>query len=57
MLVDQIRPQFKGHQTAQEFRKQELWTRNVNLTLDANKKAIQKLYDSCAKGKMRKLTI
>ncbi len=38
------------------FREKELWTREVNLTLDCNKRAILRLYDCLAMSKNRRLT-
>lgn len=43
--------------TSQEFRENKLWTRDVNLTLDANLKAIKKLYAHCAQTKVKKVSL
>lgn len=51
-----MKPLFTGP-SSEDFRQKELWTRDVNLIFDANKRSIYKLYDFCAKGKIRKLSI
>jgi hypothetical protein len=57
MVIDALKPLFANHESIIEFREQELWTRDVNLTLDANKKSIIKLYNHCARGKTHRLTM
>jgi hypothetical protein len=56
-LIEQIKYKFKL-ELSHPFRKDFLWTRDVNLSLDANKKGIQELYDHyCQTSKLRRLSI
>jgi len=55
MLIEAIKNNFYVP-SSQEFRVKYLWNREVNLTFDANKNSILRLYDYCTKGKIRKMT-
>ena len=55
MLVDTLKEK-ASVRGAQTFRDELLWTREVNLTLDANKSGLKTLYDKL-RGKSNRLTM
>ncbi len=57
MLIETIKQNQEIGQPSQLFRDELLWTRECNLTLDANLKGIKRLYNSLIKTKQKKVTM
>ena len=57
MMIESLKPLFKEQQLINYFRYNELWTRDVNLVLDANLAGIKQIYDRCARGKSKRMSI